>query len=81
LILAERSSFEGFQSAATTERSVKRTRSRLRKFNANLRKPRVRSQGGVSQYTAWTALVAARHNPRQTTEPHHQTAGIHNSWS
>ena len=20
-------------------------------------------------------------NPRQTTEPHHPTAGIHNSWS
>jgi hypothetical protein len=39
LILAERSSFEGFQSAATTERSVERTQSRLRKFNANLRKP------------------------------------------
>ena len=39
LILAERSSFEGFQSAATTGCLVIRTRSRLRTFNASLRKP------------------------------------------
>lgn len=39
LILAERSSFEGFQSAATSECSAKRTWSRLRNFNASLCTP------------------------------------------
>ena len=39
LILAERSSFEGFQSVARTECLVIRTRSRLRKSNASLPKP------------------------------------------